>query len=252
MSVICHHGILGQKWGIRRYQNYDGTLTEEGRRRLGLSTKKDKFISNYDDSETYKMATYERVVNEAIDFLSQEDLRVAFNNAKGPFNGLFTGYDTWVDALSEVVNDSDNFDDVMESLISKGYDLVELKPGAKPTILSDKVEKGLSLSSKLEKENTNIKNFTSYHKEMIKDIDNPEVIKNIEAHIDLAESTIRNNNTLLKAIDEGTLQYGKDYAYVLNKSGKFDVSLSTLYSDLANSSVLNTYMYNDWALNYEE
>lgn len=30
---IEHHGILGQKWGIRRYQNEDGSLTEEGRKR---------------------------------------------------------------------------------------------------------------------------------------------------------------------------------------------------------------------------
>jgi len=31
-----HHGILGQKWGIRRYQNPDGTLTAEGRRHKGI------------------------------------------------------------------------------------------------------------------------------------------------------------------------------------------------------------------------
>lgn len=30
---LYHHGILGQKWGIRRYQNADGSLTEEGRKR---------------------------------------------------------------------------------------------------------------------------------------------------------------------------------------------------------------------------
>lgn len=30
---LYHHGIKGQKWGIRRYQNPDGTLTEEGKRR---------------------------------------------------------------------------------------------------------------------------------------------------------------------------------------------------------------------------
>lgn len=32
---LAHHGIQGQKWGIRRYQNRDGSLTAEGRRRLG-------------------------------------------------------------------------------------------------------------------------------------------------------------------------------------------------------------------------
>lgn len=32
-DVIKHHGIKDQKWGTRRYRNYDGTLTEEGKKR---------------------------------------------------------------------------------------------------------------------------------------------------------------------------------------------------------------------------
>lgn len=32
---LYHHGIKDQKWGIRRFQNPDGSLTEEGRRRYG-------------------------------------------------------------------------------------------------------------------------------------------------------------------------------------------------------------------------
>ena len=32
---LYHHGIKGQKWGIRRYQNEDGTLTEAGKKKYG-------------------------------------------------------------------------------------------------------------------------------------------------------------------------------------------------------------------------
>lgn len=32
-DYIYHHGIKGQKWGVRRYQNPDGTLTSMGKAR---------------------------------------------------------------------------------------------------------------------------------------------------------------------------------------------------------------------------
>lgn len=32
-NELQHHGIKGQKWGVRRFQNSDGSLTNEGRRR---------------------------------------------------------------------------------------------------------------------------------------------------------------------------------------------------------------------------
>ena len=34
MDEIYHHGIKGQRWGVRRYQNKDGSLTPAGQKRL--------------------------------------------------------------------------------------------------------------------------------------------------------------------------------------------------------------------------
>ena len=58
-SELYHYGVKGMKWGVRRYQNKDGSLTSEGRKRyneeqktnekenrFGLSEKQKKYIKN--------------------------------------------------------------------------------------------------------------------------------------------------------------------------------------------------------------
>ena len=51
---LAHHGIEGQKWGVRRFQNEDGSLTAAGRERyLKLQAYKEKQSAKLD-------ATYER------------------------------------------------------------------------------------------------------------------------------------------------------------------------------------------------
>jgi len=37
---LYHHGIKGQKWGIRRYRNEDGSLTKEGEERYARNEKR--------------------------------------------------------------------------------------------------------------------------------------------------------------------------------------------------------------------
>ena len=48
-DYISHHGIKGQKWGIRRFQNPDGSLTAAGRERI-----KSEFSKRLDSDIEYE------------------------------------------------------------------------------------------------------------------------------------------------------------------------------------------------------
>ena len=45
---LQHHGIKGQKWGVRRYQNEDGSLTAKGKQRYGT---KENFEKQYPEDK---------------------------------------------------------------------------------------------------------------------------------------------------------------------------------------------------------
>lgn len=65
------------KWGIRRYQNDDGTLTEEGRKRYMISS----------DSDEKKLAKYASKYNSAVDkYAKRVDKAYEYYNRKGFHN----------------------------------------------------------------------------------------------------------------------------------------------------------------------
>lgn len=41
---FSHYGVKGMKWGVRRYQNKDGTLTKEGKRRNSIHANNDDIV----------------------------------------------------------------------------------------------------------------------------------------------------------------------------------------------------------------
>ena len=75
-NELYHHGIKGQKWGVRRFQNPDGTLTAAGKKRYFLDLKsrpgdgtvsiKDHYGNRY--VATGKLATYRTLYGGEINY----------------------------------------------------------------------------------------------------------------------------------------------------------------------------------------
>lgn len=67
-NYLCHHGIKGQKWGVRNYQNEDGGLTAQGQRRYNTN------ISDYQayKSRSQALANSSRVLARQSSKLEQE------------------------------------------------------------------------------------------------------------------------------------------------------------------------------------
>ena len=72
-SYIAHHGIIGMKWGVRRYQNKDGTLTNAGKARY--STDSDASSPAPNSGVGKKTDTSSKSVSE----MSDEELRSRLN-----------------------------------------------------------------------------------------------------------------------------------------------------------------------------
>ena len=132
-EVIEHHGIKGMKWGIRRYQNADGTLTAAGKKRYGsygeaglfthykkkYESKLKKYIMNKAPDEYNKAVTYakESLYYNHIagniehgDKFRNDDIRKALGDS------YLNAYD---DAMRTANKDSKRRDELIDTAVDK-------------------------------------------------------------------------------------------------------------------------------------
>lgn len=81
---LYHHGIKGQKWGIRRYQNPDGTLTEAGKKRY---FGKNQYNEEYESASAKGSDRFQRITDKEFKkaYLksAREDRRSKYGSGEG-------------------------------------------------------------------------------------------------------------------------------------------------------------------------
>lgn len=87
-DYLAHHGILGMKWGVRRYQNKDGTLTSAGKKRK-------QEYSNLSD-------------NDLSSAVKRKNLENQYKKLTTPKNNKLEGSKKLVDSSRTLVNDLKN------------------------------------------------------------------------------------------------------------------------------------------------
>ena len=90
--VLIHHGIKGQKWGVRRFQNEDGTRTDAGKKRERMAAGSGTLFSKNESTAARK---YQEAKKSSIEEATK------FNDPKTMTDEDWADYDRRTNAAIE-------------------------------------------------------------------------------------------------------------------------------------------------------
>lgn len=112
---LYHHGVKGQKWGVRRYQNADGTLTAAGKRRQYKEIKEErKRLEDEERNLLFKKYDVEGKVTSVIEYGKKH--RLDLDDGGG---GSARARDKYVDMWDDVYRLKDKIVDEVEVNVSR-------------------------------------------------------------------------------------------------------------------------------------
>lgn len=134
-GYLAHHGIKGQKWGIRRFQNENGTLTPEGMARYGYVVKApNKDLSKLSDSKKFRIAKRsfikdlytlgwksDKVGNDLARLREQDDLKEWGKNKEFK-NDMKKAYDKYVKYEKDGNHDFREYRQYQKELLAPLYE----------------------------------------------------------------------------------------------------------------------------------
>ena len=76
-EYLAHHGIKGQKWGVRRFQNRNGALTTKGKKRYNKTESKEKLHLGLDKNGNISLIRGKTTKEAKIAFAVRSSLFIA-------------------------------------------------------------------------------------------------------------------------------------------------------------------------------
>ena len=136
MDYLVHYGMRGQKWGVRRFQNEDGTLTPAGKERYGKGVTNSRYTDEYKDFLETSVTPYVPGLMDSLED-AEDDEAGTISYMLGMY---FAGYD---DELSQEQQDTM----IQNALANLSYGMNAMKNPKVESALHKKIKEASALVS---------------------------------------------------------------------------------------------------------